>query len=359
MSIKGLVLAGGEGQRLRPFTLSHPKHLIPLLGKPIIEYPIEHLAEAGARDVCVVVGYMGDMIREYLDRRVGSLGVRLRYVTQEKRLGIAHAINLAIEEGAIDSPFITYLGDNIVAQGITRYARRFAEQEPDAYILLSRVKNPFRFGVAVIRDGKVVKLVEKPKERISDLAVIGVYFFRDPDLVRKAFKTLRPSARGEYEVTDLINWFISNGYTVMHDTIKGWWKDVGTSESLLEALYLLLDHMEEPRIAGEVEGEVIGKVIVEEGGVVEGTVYGPAYVGRDAVVARDAVVEHYVSVEKGAKVVSGSVTRSIILDNALIDIGGLRMSDSIIGKYALVRARHRNTYNNIRLIISDYSRVEL
>lgn len=357
--LKGLVLAGGEGQRLRPFTLSRPKHLIPLLGKPIIEYPIEQFLEVGIRNICIVVGYMRHMIKENLDNRLKGSGVVLSYVTQEKRLGIAHAINVAIESGAIDSPFIAYLGDNIVAHGIGKYVTRFSEEEPDVLILLSRVKNPFRFGVAIIKNGKVIKLIEKPKEKVSDLAVIGVYFFRDPDLVSKAFMSLKPSKRGEYEITDLINWFIRNGYTVAYEIITGWWKDVGTSESLLEALYLLLDHLKGPIIEGDVKGEVIGKVIAEQGSVIEGTVYGPAYIGRGVFVAKEALIEHYVSVEKDARIASGSVTRSVIFEHALVDIGRLRMTDSIVGAHTLVRSRQSAAYNNIKLVLSDYSRVEL
>ena len=357
--LQGLVLAGGMGQRLRPFTLSYPKHLIPLLGKPVIGYPIEHLMEVGIRDICVVIGYMGELIINDLSKRYGDKKINLRYVKQERRLGIAHAIKLSIEDGAIDAPFITYLGDNIVANGIKKYAKQFIESNSDVLILLSRVKNPSRFGVAVLEDGRVKRLIEKPKERLSDLAVIGVYFFRDPELVIKAFKTLKPSYRGEYEITDLINWFIKNGYVVAYDIITGWWKDVGTSESLLEALYLLLDSVNEPQVKGRVDGEIIGKVIVEEGAIVEGNIYGPAYIGRDAVISENAILEHYVSLETEAKVISGSITRSIILDNAEIDIDNFRMKDSIIGKYSVVKSKGIGANINIRLIISDFSRVEI
>ncbi len=144
----------------------------------------------------------------------------LHIFRQEERLGIAHAIHLAIEHGFINKPFVTYLGDNILAGGIDGYLRRFVEEEPDVYILLCRVRDPSRFGVAVVRDGRVVKLAEKPKEFISDLAVIGVYFFRDPDLVEKAFGSLKPSWRGEYEITELIQWFIDRGYRVEYDIVS-------------------------------------------------------------------------------------------------------------------------------------------
>ena len=356
MSLKGLVLAGGEGTRLRPFTLSAPKHLIPLLGKAMIEYPISHLVDAGIRDIGIVIGYLGHLLQEYLGD--GSrYGARFTYIRQERRLGIAHAIHLSIECGFIDRPFVVYLGDNILAHGIERFVKKFLEEEPDVYIMLCRVRDPSRFGVAVLQNGRIVKLVEKPKERVSDLAVIGVYFFRDPDLVEKAFSTLRPSWRGEYEITELIQWFIDNGYRVVYDIVSGWWKDVGTPEGLLEALYLLLDDIP-TRIDGEVRGEVFGRVIIERGAVVEGRVYGPAYIGHNTVVGRSAVVEHYVSVEAGSRIVSGSITRSLILNNVVVDINGLRLIDSVIGRYSVVKCL-KEIHGEMKLAISDYSRVEL
>jgi glucose-1-phosphate thymidylyltransferase len=356
MDLKGLVLAAGEGSRLRPFTFSRPKHLIPLLGKPMIRYAIDDLVSAGVRDIGVVVGYFGDLIREALGDG-SSFGVKLTYIVQERRLGIAHAIHLAIERGFVDRLFVVYLGDNILSHGIEKHLKRFVESGSDVYILLSRVKDPSRFGVAVVEDGKVVRLVEKPKELISDLAVVGVYFFRDPDLVEKAFKTLKPSWRGEYEITELIQWFIDNGYRVDYSIVSGWWKDVGTYEGLLEALYLLLDNVVE-RVEGEVKGEIVGRVILEKGAVVEGKVYGPAYIGRNTYIGKGAVVEHFSSVEQGSKIYSGSLIRSLVLDEAVVDVNGLRLRDSVIGSKSVVKARN-NLYGEARLIISDYSVVEL
>jgi glucose-1-phosphate thymidylyltransferase len=356
MNLKGLVLAAGEGSRLRPFTFSRPKHLIPLLGKPMIRYAIDDLVCAGVRDIGVVVGYFGDLIREVLGDG-SALNARLTYIVQARRLGIAHAIHLAIEHGFIDKPFVVYLGDNILSSGVEKHLKRFIESGSDVYILLSKVKDPSRFGVAVVRDGKVTKLVEKPREFVSDLAVVGVYFFRDPDLVEKAFRTLKPSWRGEYEITELIQWFIDNGYRVDYDVVSGWWKDVGTYEGLLEALYMLLDNVVE-RVEGDVRGEVVGRAVVEKGAVVEGRVYGPAYIGRDVYIGEKAVVEHFTSVEQKSRVLSGSLTRSLILDDTLVDVNSLRLRDSVIGSKSIVKARG-NLSGEARLIISDYSVVEL
>jgi len=356
MYLKGLVLAAGEGSRLRPVTFSRPKHLIPLLGKPMILYPIEDLINSGIVNIGIVVGYFGNFIREVLENKP-RLKTKLTYITQERRLGIAHAIHLAIEQGFVDRPFVVYLGDNVLSGGVRKYLNMFMECGSDVYILLSRVKDPSKFGVAVLRDGRVVRLIEKPKEFISDLAVVGVYFFRDPDLVEKAFKTLKPSWRGEYEITELIQWFIDNGYRVDYDIVSGWWKDIGTYEGLLEVLYLLLDNMRE-KIEGEVGGEVVGRVLVEKGALIEGKVYGPAYVGKGVVIGKNAFVEHFVSIEQDTKVLSGFLTRSLILDNVFIDVNGLRLVDSVIGSQTIVKSS-KELRGEVKLVVSDYSQIYL
>lgn len=354
--ILGIVPAAGEGTRLRPFTLTAPKHLISMLGKPMIQYPLEHLVSAGVGNIMLVVGYLGDLLKEALGDG-SKIGARLGYVFQERRLGIAHAIHLAIEKTGFNGPLVVYLGDNLLRGGISGYIKRFLEEEYDAYVLLSRVKDPRRFGVAIIKDGKLTKLVEKPQVPPSNLVVIGIYFFRDPDLVKRAFSSLRPSWRGEYEITELIQWFINNGFRVGYDVVSGWWKDVGTPGGLLEALYLLLDEFQ-PRSEGEVLGEVVGRVYVDEGAVVEGHVYGPSYIGKRVHVGKNARIEHYVSIEEGARVLSGTVSRSLILEDSLVDVNSLRLSDSVVGKKAYLISK-RELYGTIRATLSDYSKVEI
>ena len=356
MDLKGLVLAAGEGSRLRPFTYSRPKHLIPLLGKPLVQYPIEDLINAGIRDIGIVVGYFSDLIRECLGDG-SKFGARFRYIIQERRLGIAHAIYKAVESGFVDGEFVVYLGDNILEPGVSGFIKRFQEESSDVHILLARVKDPSSFGVAILDSGRVVKLVEKPREPISQLAVVGVYMFRDPDLVIKAFRTLKPSWRGEYEITELIQWFIDNGYKVTHSITSAWWKDVGTHEGLLDALYLLLDKAE-PRTEGEVHGEIRGRVVVEKGTIIKGSVYGPAYIGKNVIIEKNAIVEHYVSIEQDSKVLSGGIMRSMVLDHAEIDIERARLVESVIGSYSSVKGS-KGMYGDIKLIISDYSKVYL
>lgn len=354
--VKGLVLAAGEGSRLRPFTFSRPKHLVPLLGKPMIQYPIEDLVSVNVTNIGIVVGYFGDMIKQELGD--GSrFGVRLEYIVQEKRLGIAHAIYRAIEEGFANREFIVYLGDNIVGEGVKHHVEKFLTERSDVHILLSEVKDPSAFGVAVIRDGKVVKLVEKPRDKISNLAVVGVYMFRDPDLVEKAFRTLKPSWRGEYEITELIQWFIDNNYTVTYSMVSSWWKDIGTYDGLLDAIYLLLDRIN-TKIEGIVEGDVKGRVVVKKNSVVKGSIVGPAYIGSNVEIGENAVIEHYVSVEDHARVKSGYLSRSLIMSNAEIDINNARLVDSVVGCYSRVYCS-RGIQGNLKLMLSDYSAISI
>ena len=350
------MLAAGEGTRLRPLTFSVPKQLIPLLGKPIVQYVIEDLRDAGIKDIGVVIGYLGHLFQGFLGD--GSrFSVRLQYVIQEKRLGIAHAIHRAIEEGVVDDSFVVYLGDNILSDGVKKHVETFLEKNSEVHILLARVHNPSRFGVAVIKDGRIVRLVEKPKKPPSNLALVGVYFFRDPDLVEKAFRNLHTSWRGEYEITELIQWFIDRGYRVTFNIVDGWWKDIGTRESLLEGASLLLGQVK-GNVRGEVRGEVEGHVIIEKGALVEGNVYGPSYIGRGAYVAKGVIVEPYTSLEDGAKVLSGLVARSLLLEEAEVEARRTRLVNSILGRKARVIIA-KEIYSDIRLFLSDYSLVEI
>lgn len=345
MNVQGLILVAGEGTRLRPLTFTTPKPLIPVLGKPIVIHIVEMLRDCGVRDLALVVGHLGQLFKEVLSN--GScLGVSICYVVQLQRLGIAHAIHRAIEENAVDRPFVVYLGDNFFEEGVERFVKKFIENDYDVLIVLTKAKDPTRFGCVVLENGRVKKLIEKPKQPPPDgYTLAGFYGFRDPDVVEKAFRTLKPSWRGEYEITELIQWFVDNGYSVGYVIAHGWWKDMGTPEDLLDLMYLMIDKVS-ARIEGDVFGEVQGRVIVEKGAVVEGTVFGPAYIGRDAYVSRGTVLEHYVDVESGARIEGGSLTRCLILDEAVLKLNRARLIDSVVGSRSYVE-----------LVDGDYSLV--
>ena len=347
MNINGIILVAGEGTRLRPLTYTLPKPLIPIMGKPLVVRIIEGLMSNGINNIYVVVGHLGFLFRQLLGDG-SSLGVSIRYSEQRERLGIAHAIHRAIEDGA-DGELIVHLGDNYFGEGLGRFIREFREGDYDVYVVLTRHRDPTRFGNAIIQDGRIVKLIEKPREPPpNSLVMTGIYMFRDSRDVERAFSTLKPSARGEYEITDLIQWFIDNGRKVGYSVTNSWWKDMGTPQDILDLLYLMLDEVK-PSIEGEVRGEVNGRVVIERGAVVEGRVHGPAYIGRGSVIGKDTVIEHYVDVESGVVINGGSLSRSLVLSEASLDLGRARLVDSIIGP----KSRVRLSGGNYSLILGE------
>ncbi|NPA24167.1 MAG: glucose-1-phosphate thymidylyltransferase [Crenarchaeota archaeon] len=334
--MQGLVLVAGEGTRLRPLTFTTPKPLIPVMGKPLVEYILEGLKESGITNICLVIGYLGNLFKTVLGD--GSrIGVELSYVVQCERLGIAHAIHRAIEDCVIREEFVVHLGDNYFEEGISRFVKRFQEGDYDVFIVLTRYRDPRRFGYVLLQDGKVVRLIEKPIEPPpGGYTLTGLYMFRDPDLVEKAFRELKPSQRGEYEITDLIQWFIDKGYNVGYDITNGWWKDTGTPDDMLELVNMMLDKIE-TRTDGEVRGKIIGRVIVEKDAIIDGEVYGPAYIGEGAYIDKKAKIEHYVDVEANCEITSGQISRSLILPEARIETNNARIIDSIIGRKAEIK----------------------
>ncbi len=354
---QGVILVAGEGTRLRPLTFTTPKPLVPVLGKPFIVHVIEALRDSGVFDITLVIGYLGRLFKELLADG-SALGVSIRYAIQEERLGIAHAIYRAIESGCVKGPFVVHLGDNYFDEGVSGFVKEFVEGNYDVFIVLTKTKDPTRFGYVVLEDGKVKRLIEKPKQPPpGGYTLAGFYAFRDPDLVARAFKDLKPSWRGEYEITDLIQWFVDRGYSVGYTITNGWWKDIGTPDDLLDLIYLMLDKVE-TKIEGEIEGEVRGRVVVEKGAVVEGKVYGPAYIGRGVYIDKNATIEHYSSIEENTQILSGHIVRSLIMSNAMLNLNKLRLVDSTVGRYSKVICT-RELHGSIRLLISDYSYIEL
>ncbi len=356
--MKGLVLVAGKGTRLRPITHTLPKHMIPLVGKPMMQYSIEHLIKAGVRDIGIVVGYLRDKIMEYFGD--GSMfGANFEYIIQEPQRGIAHAISVS-REYIGDEPFVVYLGDNILREGISKFKKEFEASDYDALILLAYTRDPTRFGVAKFKDGKVVRLVEKPKKPPSNYALVGVYFFRE--IVFEAIKHLKPSWRGELEITDTIQWLIDHGYMVKHHIINGWWKDTGKPRDLLEALYLLLDTIEE-NINGEIDenAEVFGRVHIGAGTRIHGDtiIRGPVYIGRNCEIGPGTFIGPYTSIENNVRISGGEILSSLIMNNAYIELGDdTRIIDSIIGTNAVVK-RNKSRKRGTRLILGETSIVEL
>jgi glucose-1-phosphate thymidylyltransferase len=327
--VKGLILSGGKGTRLRPLTYTSAKQLVPVANKPVLFYGIEAIAEAGIRDIGIVVGDTHAEIRAAVGD--GSRwGVRVEYIEQDAPRGLAHAVK--ISRGYIgDEPFVMYLGDNLLNKGITQFVRDFESQKPAAQILLTRVPDPQMFGVAQLENGKVVRLVEKPKEPIGDLALVGVYMF-GPD-VFESVNRIKPSFRNELEITDAIQDLIDRGLVVRPYIVDGWWKDTGKLEDMLEANRLILETFQQ-RLEGTVDDQsrIEGKVVVEAGAVIERSVIrGPAIIGRNARIIH-AYVGPYTSIMNDVEIQDTEIEHSIVLEGSCLRDLANRVTDSLIGK---------------------------
>jgi len=346
--LQGVILHGGQGTRLRPLTHTGPKQLIKVAGKPVSQWVLEQLRDSGIRDIVIVLGdnnpnkvveYYGDGSR---------FGVKITYVYQGKARGLADAV-YRVKDVITEDRFLVYLGDNIVPYDDLS---SFLSFKGSASILLAKVDNPNRFGVAVIKEGKVVKLVEKPKERISDLALVGVYAFTKE--IFDVIEDLKPSWRGELEITDAIQGLIDRGREVEYKIIEGWWKDTGTPKDILEANSFLLDEYAERRIEGEVrDSSVDGRVIIEKGALVESsTVRGPAYIGKGTKII-NSYIGPFTSIGDDCEVKNSEIEYSVVLDNVKVE--GVSMMDSLVGNSSSVVKGKRW----VKLVIGENSRVEI
>ena len=350
--MKGLILSGGAGTRLRPITHTSAKQLVPVANKPILFYGLEAMREAGIREVGIIVG---DTHAE-VEAAVGDgsrFGLRITFIRQRAPLGLAHAV-LVAEEYLRDEPFVMYLGDNLLKDGIVPFVRRFEESAPDALILLQKVSDPQSYGVAEIEGDTVVRLVEKPKEPKSDLALVGVYLFTAA--VFESAKAITPSARNELEITDAIQHMVDRGLRVEPHVVTGWWKDTGRLEDMLEANRLILSTLAAD-VRGTLEDSSIeGPVAVGEGSTLTRcTVRGPAVIGRDCRLT-DAFVGPYTSISDGAVIDHAEVEHSIILAECTVSHLNARMTDSLLGRNVTI-GRSQARPLAYRFMVGDSSQI--
>ncbi|RKE21279.1 glucose-1-phosphate thymidylyltransferase [Streptomyces sp. TLI_171] len=353
--MKALVLSGGSGTRLRPFTYSMPKQLIPIANRPVLEHVLQNIREIGVTEIGVIVGDRRPAIEAVLGD--GSrLGVQITYIDQEQPLGLAHCVSLAREFLGEDD-FVMYLGDNMLPGGVVAIAEDFRDRRPAAQVVVYKVADPRAFGVAeVAADGTVLRLVEKPQQPRTDLALIGVYFFTPA--IHKAVAEIEPSARGELEITDAIQWLVSAGEQVGASEYHGYWKDTGRVEDILDCNRELLNGL-----VGSVQGEVdadsvlIGNVLIEPGArVVRSRIEGPAVVGAGSLI-EDSFVGPYASIGKDCVLHSTHVDYSIALDGATVSrVSGVH--GSLIGRSAAVTGVHSATRHH-RLVVGDHTQVEV
>jgi glucose-1-phosphate thymidylyltransferase len=353
--MKALVLSGGSGTRLRPITHTWAKQLLPVANKPVLFYGLEAIAAAGIPDVGIVVGDTAPAI----EAAVGDgskFGITATYIRQQAPLGLAHAVLIARDFLAEDD-FVMYLGDNFIVGGITDVVEEFAAARPDAQIMLTKVSQPSAFGIAELDlDGRVRRLEEKPEQPKSDLALVGVYLFTPA--IHEAVRALRPSWRGELEITEAIQWLLDNGRRVSSTVITGYWKDTGNVADMLEVNRLVLESLE-PRLDGLVEPgcEIIGRVTVEEGAQVSASrIVGPAIIGAGSKVT-GSYIGPFTAIDEDCAVDDSEIEYSIVLRGASIR-GVRRIEASLIGHDAEVMPASRVPRAH-RLILGDHSRVQI
>jgi glucose-1-phosphate thymidylyltransferase len=354
--LKGLILSGGAGTRLRPITHTSAKQLVPVANKPVLFYGIEALVDAGVEEIGIIIApETGEEIKEAAGD--GSrFGAEITYILQDEPAGLAHAV-LTAEEFLGDSPFVMYLGDNLLADGLRGLVATFRESEPDALILLTPVEEPEHFGVAELDGERVVRLVEKPKDPPSNLALVGVYLFQPA--IFEAARALKPSWRGELEITEAIQSLIEDGHKVQSEVVRGWWKDTGQLADMLEANRLVLEEIE-TRIEGEVDedSKVEGRVVIEEGAVVsDSTVRGPAVIGAGARI-EGAYVGPYTSIGEDVRICRSEIEHSIVLAGSVVEDLGTRMEASLLGREVKL-TRSEGMPKTLRMLVGDKCEIKI
>jgi glucose-1-phosphate thymidylyltransferase len=355
-ALKGLILSGGAGTRLRPITHTSAKQLVPVANKPVLFYGIEALVEAGVTEIGIIIApETGEEIKAAAGDG-SAFGAQITYIVQDSPAGLAHAVLTA--KGFIgDSPFVMYLGDNLLRDGLKGLVTSFREHEPDALILLTPVEEPEHYGVAELDGERIVRLIEKPKDPPSNLALVGVYLFSP--LIFAASEALEPSWRGELEITEAIQGLIDEGRQVQSEVVRGWWKDTGQLADMLEANRLVLEEIVE-RVEGEVdeESKVEGRVIVSPGAkIIRSIVRGPAVIGAGATI-EDAFIGPYTSIGDEVAIRRCEVEHSIVLANSTVEDLGTRMEASLLGRNVKL-TRSEGLPKTLRLLVGDNSLIEI
>jgi glucose-1-phosphate thymidylyltransferase len=351
--LKGLILSGGRGTRLRPITYTSAKQLVPVANKPVLFYGIEAMAAAGIGEVGIIIApETGEEIKAVTGDG-SAFGVKITYILQDEPAGLAHAV-LTAEPFLGDSPFVMYLGDNLLQGGMTDLVDAFKANEPDALILLTPVPDPQNYGVAELNDGRVTRLVEKPPEPKTDLALCGVYMFTAG--IHEAARAIKPSGRGELEITDAIQHLVDTGRRVEPHVVQGWWKDTGRLDDMLEANRLILDTID-TRTDGEmIDSTTHGRVIIEPGARLErSTVRGPAIIGAGARLV-DAYIGPYTAVGAGCVIERAEVEHSILLEGSAVRALDGRMESSLLGRNVTI-GRSTGTPRAYRFMVGDNSEI--
>jgi glucose-1-phosphate thymidylyltransferase len=355
MAMKALILSGGKGTRLRPITHTSAKQLVPIANKPIIFYGIEAIRASGITDFGIVVGDTEAEIRAAVGDG-SAFGIRVTYIRQDAPLGLAHAVK--VSRGFLgDDTFVMYLGDNLILDGITPLVEEFRRDRPNSQILLARVPHPEEFGVAELDGSRIKRLVEKPKQPKSDLALVGVYMF--DSTIFEAVDGIKPSFRNELEITDAIQHLIDHGRDVRHHIIDGWWKDTGKLEDILEANRMVLSRAKRS-IRGTLDDQTRaeGEVIVAEGTVVKNSILrGPLTLGERCVI-ENSYIGPFSSIYDDVRIRNSEIEHSIVLERCTIQDVPVRIEASLIGKEVSIQRSQRKP-SAYRFMVGDSSLVDV
>ncbi|MEC4891406.1 MAG: glucose-1-phosphate thymidylyltransferase [Oscillatoria sp. PMC 1051.18] len=356
--MKALILSGGKGTRLRPLTYTGAKQLVPVANKPILWYGIEAIAAAGITDIGIIIS---PETGEEVKAKTGDgsrFGAKITYILQAEPAGLAHAVKVA-QPFLGDSPFVMYLGDNLIEDGLSQFLEQFEQEQLDALILLRQVKNPSAFGVAkVAPNGQLLGLVEKPKNPPSNLALVGVYFFAP--IVHQAIAEIQPSARGELEITDAIQRAIDRRCNIQATQLTGWWLDTGKKDDLLEANRIILDSYLTPSVKGKVnpDSQIIGRVEIGiNTEIINSTIRGPAIVGDNCLI-ENCFIGPYSSIGDRVTLIDSELDHSVILEGAKVLNINQRIVDSVIGQRAKLNVAPQRP-KALRFMIGDDSQIEL
>ncbi|MBI4972863.1 MAG: glucose-1-phosphate thymidylyltransferase [Candidatus Omnitrophica bacterium] len=358
--MKGLILAGGHGTRLRPLTHTGPKQLIPIANKPILFYAIEDLVNAGIIDIGMIVGYTEERINA-IKEAVGDgskFGAKITYIEQDAPRGIAHAVGIT-EEFMAGEPFAVYLGDNLLKGGINTFVNEFKNSNFEASILLCHVKNPQQFGVAELENGRIVKLEEKPKQPKSDLAMVGVYLFKPS--IFDSIRALKPSWRNELEITEAIDDLVQKTHNVQAHVVQGWWKDTGKPEDILEANHLVLEDIQHD-IKGTIEegAKIIGRVSIGAGTTVKTNtlIRGPVLIGENCEIGPHAYIGPYTSIGNKTRIREAEIESSIIMSDTQVECKK-RITDSLVGGHTQILSNGQSPQKAIKLVIGENSIIKI